>query len=165
MGRRNKNYSVYESEDYIMIKKVKKISAVLLTMLLAVAAPSNVFAMTGTENAIAVYNYGQSGSCTRSYTGFVQMDGVTQAIVGVKVDVSLYYEWDEGYASRFTDGRGSASVTQIPDIYDKEGWSADVNVARITGSNIVFNVTVKRHGSTVGSFEIAYNVDEYGQVS
>ena len=93
------------------------------------------------------------------------MDGVAQAIVGVNVNVSLYYEWDEGYASRFTSGRGSASVTQIPDIYDKEGWSADVNVARITGNNIVFNVTVKKNGSTVGSFEIGYGVDEYGQVS
>lgn len=148
-----------------MRKKLNIIAAVILTMLAVIGAPTNVFAMTDAGNSIMPYNYDYSGSCTKDFSITVTATGVYNVPVIVKGSVTLTYEWDEGYASTFRGGSGSAYVSAVPDNISKDGWTATVNVARNTGSNIVFNVVVYKDGSAVGSAEISYHVDEYGQVS
>ena len=79
-------------------------------------------------------------------------------------NVELEYCWDEGYASDFISGSGSVYVAGIPDIIRKDGWTVEMQEGRITGSTIVFTVVLKLDDVEMECMDIAYYVDEYGQV-
>lgn len=109
--------------------------------------------------------YGQHGSCSKDFSINITVTGVYSARIGVSGTVRLNFEWDEGYDSQFTSGSGSASVTSIPDGIASDGWSVEVRHMSTTGRTIRFKVVLFRNGNEVGSSDISYYVDEYGQVS
>ena len=148
-----------------MVRKLRNVMAVMLAATAVVASPVNVFAMSGPNNGIVTYNYSQESSCEKTFHVLVSVPGYNTS-VSVDGTVSMSYRWDEGYASEFSKGSGcGASVTHVPDKIAKDGWEADVSVARVAGNTIVFKIEVSRNKVFAGSAEISYYVDEYGQVS
>ena len=52
----------------------------------------------------------------------------------------------------------------VPDGIAQDGWTAEVRHITTTGRTILFKIVVFRNGKEVGSSDISYYVDEYGQV-
>lgn len=148
-----------------MVKTFKKVIAMLLVGIVTLVTPVNVFAMSGTDDEIMLLGYGQHDSCSKDFSMLITATGVYGAHIGVSGTIRLNYEWDEGYDSQFTSGSGSASVTSIPDGIASDGWSVEVRHMSTTGRTIRFKVVLFRNGNEVGSSDISYYVDEYGQVS
>lgn len=149
-----------------MAGKMRKMVAVLLAAMAVIIAPVNVYAMSGMDGGIATYDYGQESSCTQSFHLRIIATGVYNAGISVDGTVSLRYRWDEGYTSEFVSGTGiAAHVTHVPDGIAQDGWSAQIYHLTTAGNTIVFKVELSRNNEVVGSAEISYYVDEYGQVS
>ena len=107
------------------------------------------------------YSAGQRSSCE------VQFDKSITSIVGygrqADIDVSgtikLKYQWDEGYDSEFTSGSGYAEVDSAVD-----GLTVEVRHIKTTGRTILFKIILSNGENEIGSADISYYVDEYGQI-
>ena len=132
-----------------MAKTLKKVMAVLLAGLVTATAPVNVSAAAASEDGHVVFGgYGQRSSCE------VQFDKSITSIVGygrqADIDVSgtikLKYQWDEGYDS------------------EVDGLSVEVRHIKTTGRTILFKIILSNGKNEIGSADISYYVDEYGQI-
>ncbi len=147
-----------------MVKTFKKVVAMLLVGIVTLVTPVNVFAMSDTDDGIMLLGYGQHDSCSKDFSMLITATGVYGAHIGVSGTIRLNYEWDEGYDSQFTSGSGYASVYHVPDGIATDGWSVEVRHMKTAGSTIVFKIVLFRNGTEVGSSDISYYVDDYGQV-
>ncbi len=126
--------------------------------------PVNVFAMPNEDDGIMTLGYWQKDSGTMNFSVSITATGVYNGHIGVQGTINLEYQWDEGYDSEFTSGSGYVTKISVPDGLAKDGWSAEVRHMRTTGRTILFKIVLIRNEKEVGSTDISYYVDEYGQV-
>lgn len=140
--------------------------AMLIVGIVTFITPVNVFAMPNADDGIMTLGYGQHDNTTVGFTKSISVTILPNVTfnVGVNGEIFLNYEWDEGYDSRFTSGSGYASVFSVLDGIAQDGWTAEVRHITTTGRTILFKIVVFRNGKEVGSSDISYYVDEYGQV-
>ena len=145
-----------------MAKTLKKVMAVLLAGLVTATAPVNVSAAAASEDGhVVLGGYGQRSSCevqiVKSITSIVGYG--RQADIDVSGTIKLKYQWDEGYDSEFTSGSGYAEVDSAVD-----GLSVEVRHIKTTGRTILFKIILSNGENEIGSADISYYVDEYGQI-
>lgn len=146
-----------------MLTGLKKMAVGMLTGMAVLAVPANAFAMSADEKSVDA-GYGQTVKCSFDINEIMKADDVYGMNFILGGNVELEYCWDEGYASDFISGSGSVYVAGIPDIIRKDGWTVEMQEGRITGSTIVFTVVLKLDDVEMERMDIAYYVDEYGQV-
>ena len=146
------------------MKTLKKIMAMLLVGIVTFITPVNVFAMPNADDGITTFAYWQSDETSMNFTKYVKSSGVYEGNFVVKGTIKLSYQWDEGYDSEFKSGSGYAWVAEIPGNLRDEDWNAEVRHMKTTGRTILFKVVLVKDGMDMGSGEISFYVDEYGQV-
>lgn len=165
MGRRNKNYSTYESENYIMIKRRKLNILMALAMAMTLMFGSTVCFAAETDDVAEAVE--QERAVARMQSGTVTKSGSYSFSAGVLVsyEVNIEAEWDEGYSSKVKGG-STGKLTISPSSMADKGYNAIMYRNKVKDNTIWFLLLLRdSKNNVVESATLTFSVDSYGCVN